>query len=304
VQFFAWFDSPNIRKAISGLLPVTPGLTPDKAVDRFKAVIWTCIRDTPKLLQCTFDSLTCAALEAIRLGMEPGSAEGLCYLIPRFISGQWVANLEMGYHGCVKALYQNEMVALVDADVVHGNDKFEYAKGLNSVLNHVPAFEDRGDRIGAWAMVKLTTGEAIFDYMPESEIQAIRLGVRGTDSAYSPWTKYPAQMSKKTVLKRVAKYAPKSTTARRMIALDDQGEAGVHNPAQMLEMPADVAAALAPPADQPQALANDESESTPEPDDRGKAIAAAQKPATKPDAAEDFPAASDFNQENPSGLGW
>ena len=138
-QLFAYLDQPGPRRAIERLLKAAPGIgTPQEKADRFIAVLWTCVRDTPDLLKCKFESIVGAALEAARIGMEPGASEGLCYLIPRKIRGEMVANLEMGYHGLVKMMYQNEMVAGVDADVVHANDHFKYRKGLNPILEHIP----------------------------------------------------------------------------------------------------------------------------------------------------------------------
>lgn len=298
-RFFGYIASEKVREAIGRLLPKTPNTTEEERVDRFTAVLWTCIRDTPTLLECTFESLVGSALEAARLGLEPGKAEGLCYLIPRRISGTLVANFEVGYHGAVRLLYQSELISVVDAAVVYQKDRFEFSKGLNPILVHVPNWDERGERRGAWALIKLTTGESLFEFMPAAEIESIRNAVQGTDSSYSPWSKHWAEMAKKTVLKRVAKYAPRSTSARQAIALDDQSQEGIHDAAELLKVPTDLQDALGDPVPEAPALGNEERVELPKEEEvSSEASLLGAEPAAPsfpgPPSAPDFPDSKDF----------
>lgn len=213
-------------QSYAALLPAGEGSLEER-YRRFVGILWTNIRDTPKLLDANYESLVDAALRAMRLGLEPGAAEGLCYLIPRKQDGSLMVNLEMGYKGFVRLLYQHPRVIGIETHCVHEEDRFDVSLGSDSRILHKPELrKPRGPKLGAYAVIKLQGGASIFDWMTAIEINEVRQSAQGTDRSSSPWNRNEDEMWKKTVLKRAAKYAPTSTKAAGAVSMDDLGIAG------------------------------------------------------------------------------
>ena len=194
----------------------------DERYSRFVAILWSNIRDTPQLLECTYDSLLDATLRCLRLGLEPGAAEGLCFLIPRRQGGVLQCNMEMGYKGLVRMLYQHPDVIAVSSHVVHEHDLFELNLGTEQQVLHKPQLTGpRGAKIGAYSIIQTRGGGKVFEFMTRHEIEEVKKSAQGTSHSSSPWARHESEMWRKTALKRGAKYAPLSTQAAKAITTDD-----------------------------------------------------------------------------------
>ena len=87
------------------------------------------------------------------------------------------------------------------------NDSFQFAFGLDPVLKHIPARSNRGDAIYVYGLFKTKDGGYGFDVMSMEDIRAF---AQRYSKAYGngPWQTDFEAMAKKTVIKRVLKYAP------------------------------------------------------------------------------------------------
>lgn len=211
---------PEIRKALPSV--VTP--------ERFTRMALSALNNNPKLQECTQMSFLAALMNAAQLGLEPNTSLGQAYLIPYKNKGVLECQFQIGYKGMIDLVYRNEMVQTIQAHCVYKNDDFRYELGLDPKLQHVPAFRDRGELVAVYAMFRLQNGGFGFEVMSKDDTDAYAARYsQGIDSSYSPWKSNYEEMAKKTVIKRVLKYAPLKTDFVRAMSVDNaiQNEIGM-----------------------------------------------------------------------------
>lgn len=187
--------------------------------DRIARIALTAVRNTPKLLDCDQMSFIAALMQSAQLGVEPNTGLGQAYLIP--YGGK--VQFQLGYKGLIDLAVRSGQYKAIYAHEVYKNDEFHYAYGLHKDLVHVPASKPDGEAIGYYAVYHLQNGGYDFVYWTRERIdqhskkfsQAVQKGWT------SPWkTNYDA-MAKKTVLKEVLKYAPKSIEMQKVVDADE-----------------------------------------------------------------------------------
>ncbi len=192
------------------------------SVDRMTRVAMTSIQKTPKLLECTPQSLIAAIIQCAQLGLEPDGVTGESYLVPYKTTCQLIP----GYKGLIKLARQSGQLSTISARAVYEHDKFDYAYGLNEKLEHTPTqSDDPGKLAYVYAVAKLKDGGTQFEVMAVREINAIRSRSRAADSG--PWVTDFVEMAKKTVLRRLCKMLPASVELSRAVALDERVDAGL-----------------------------------------------------------------------------
>ena len=124
--------------------------------------------------------------------------------------------------------------------MVYEHDSFNYSFGLEPVLKHIPAASDRGEPTYVYAMFRTKEGGFGFDVM---SMDAVRTFAQQYSKSFSsgPWQTNFEEMAKKTVLKKVLKYAPLKSDFQRGLALDgtiktDVGEDMYAVPGTVLEV--------------------------------------------------------------------
>ncbi len=187
---------------LSAALPAH--ITPDRMV----RVLLTSFNKTPKLMECTRDSVWQSILDCCAIGLEP-DALGRAYLIPYKVQGVMTCQLQIGYKGLVDLAMRSGKVASFHADKVCENDIFEYELGSNFTLEHSPCLKgERGKPYCYYAYCQMKDGSFNADVMTLDEIEAIRKRSKSGDRG--PWKTDRDEMAKKTVLKRLSKMLPLS----------------------------------------------------------------------------------------------
>ena len=200
--------------------------------DRMMRLMANAIRTTPKLGDCNPLSLLGAMMQCASLGLEPNTVLGHAYLIPfdkrgKNDKGKWAVietnvQLIIGYQGFIALGWRSGMIESFDADV-HYSDcpVWEYRKGINAVLDHVPGNRD-GNPLHAYAICKIKGGGVVYVVLPWAEVMKIRDGSQGWQSAKksaeeynkpinSPWATHEYAMARKTAIRALAKFMPMST---------------------------------------------------------------------------------------------
>lgn len=202
----------EIKKALPSV--ITP--------ERFTRMVLSALSTTPKLGACTPKSFLGAMMSAAQLGLEPNTPLGQAYLIPYKNKGVDEVQFQIGYKGLIDLAYRSGEVALVQAHIVYENDTFECEFGLEPKLVHKPADSDRGNPIKVYAMFKTKNGGYGFEVMSMDDV---RKHAEKYSKAYnygsSPWQTNFEEMAKKTVLKRVLKYAPLKSDFVRGVVQDE-----------------------------------------------------------------------------------
>ena len=202
--------SGEIKKALPSVL--TP--------ERFTRIVLSALSTNPKLAETTPQSFLGAMMTAAQLGVEPNTPLGQAYLIPYRNKGVMECQFQLGYKGLIDLAYRSGEISIIQAQMVYSEDSFTYSFGLEPTLKHIPATGDRGEPVYVYAMFKTKEGGYGFEVM---SIEEIRIFAQKYSKAYDngPWQTNFEEMAKKTVLKRVLKYAPLKTEFLRGLAQDE-----------------------------------------------------------------------------------
>lgn len=208
------------RSEIGAALPkhITP--------DRMMRVALTAINSTPKLLNCTQESLMQCVLTCASLGLEPGATMGHAYLIPY----KETCTLIIGYKGLLDLARRSGQVLTISANNVYSNEKFIRVEGMERNLEHIPLPpSQRGDYIGTYAVAKLRDDSFHFEWLWAEEVEQIAKDAlsRAYKPEESPWRKFPSEMRRKTAVRRLVKYLPISVELSRAASIDEAHELGL-----------------------------------------------------------------------------
>lgn len=205
-----------MQKEIAKALPSV--ITPE----RFTRITLSALSANPKLADTTPRSFLGAMMTAAQLGMEPNTPLGQAYLIPYKNKDTLECQFQLGYKGLIDLAYRSGEVTTIQAHAVYENDEFSFAFGLEPKLEHIPAVSDRGEPKWFYAIFRTKDGGFGFEVMSVEDIRAhAKKYSQSYGSSYSPWKNNFEEMAKKTVLKKVLKYAPLKSDFVRGIASDE-----------------------------------------------------------------------------------
>ena len=194
---------------------------------RFLRTTLTVVMQNAKLLECTPQSIAGAMMQAGAWGLELDPGLGQAYLVPYYDrrNDRNLAQLQIGYQGLITLALRSQQVKKIIARAVYAKDTFHYSFGLEETLEHVPSSEeDPGPLIYVYAVATLDSGEKQFDVMSQTDVEKTRK--RSRAGSAGPWvTDYDA-MAKKTVVRRLCKFLPKSTELAQVIEREDRFEQG------------------------------------------------------------------------------
>lgn len=204
----------QMEGAIKKALPSV--MTPE----RFTRIVLSALSANPKLGSTTPQSFLGAMMTAAQLGVEPNTPLGQAYLIPYYNKGTLECQFQLGYKGLIDLAYRSGEISVISAQVVHENDDFSYSFGLNPELKHIPAKSERGEPTYVYAMFKTKDGGYGYEVM---SIDDVRAHAKKYSKSYGngPWQTNFEEMAKKTVLKKVLKYAPLKSDFIRDMAQDE-----------------------------------------------------------------------------------
>lgn len=206
--------------------------------ERFTRIVLSAISVNKQLAQCTPESFLAAMMTSAQLGLEVNTPLGQAYVLPFRNKGVLEAQFQIGYKGLIDLAYRSGEVSVIQAHVVHENDKFSYSYGLNPELDHNPVLMDRGDPIAVYAMFRTKVGGYGFGVMSMDEIRKHAATYsKAYGSSYSPWKTNFEEMAKKTVLKKVLKYAPLKSDFVRAVSQDGTIKTEISE--EMFDVPTD-----------------------------------------------------------------
>ena len=220
----------SMEKEIAKALPSV--ITPE----RFTRIVLSAISVNPKLGQCTPASFLGAMMTSAQLGLEVNTPLGQAYVLPYSNKGTLEAQFQIGYKGLIDLAYRSGEVEVIQSHVVYENDEFVCSYGLNPELTHKPAFADRGEPIKVYAVFKTKSGGYGFEVMSMDDVRrhAAKYS-KSYNNSFSPWKTNFEEMAKKTVLKRVLKYAPLKSDFIRAASQDETIKTGLA--ADMYDVP-------------------------------------------------------------------
>ncbi len=187
-------QSERVKAQMAMVLP--KHLTPD----RMARVAITAIIKTPKLADCSPESLLQALMLCSQAGLEPDGRNA--HLIPY---GN-VVQVIFDWKGLV-ALARRNGVENIAADIICENDTFEWFRnGEGLQFKHIVDYRKaRGAMFAAYCIWK-DSDQFDGEVMTKEEIDGIRK--RSKASGSGPWVSDYNEMAKKTVVRRASKKWP------------------------------------------------------------------------------------------------
>jgi recombination protein RecT len=193
-------------------------------VDRMTRLVLTAFRTNPQLMACSRPSLAGCIMTACQLGLEPNTPMGFCYLIPRRIKGKPECTFLLGYQGMMELARRSGMTSYVQAEIVREGDIFDFEKGLMPKLSHRPAGSVGSQVTHAYAIAHMKDSPPIFEVLSRDEIEARRS--RSPASKGGPWVTDYEAMCKKTAIRALFNWLPRSAELQRVHALEVASELG------------------------------------------------------------------------------
>lgn len=218
----------SCEKAITNSLPYKQGLS----TKNYLRWIITEFKTSPALYGCTMQSFCSCIVQAAQLGLAFGKLLGQVYFVPFRNNKKNVIECQLiiGYKGLLELARRSGEINGIHVGVVHSGDEFSYEFGLIPRLQHIPKSGTEITHVYAIAYFK--NGFRQFDLMTKKEVDAVKQKVIGDakNPTCSPWVNYYEEMAKKTVLRRLLKIIPASTSITSAISLDELSEAGLEQP--------------------------------------------------------------------------
>lgn len=193
--------------------------------ERMNRIATTALNNNRDLAACTPTSFIGCVLSAAQLGLEVNTPLGQAYLIPRNNKGVKECTLQIGYQGMMDLARRSGEVASIYAEAVYQGDEFEYELGLDRKLRHRPSEDiDRESRTmtHVYAVAKLKSGEALFVVLTRAMVEKYKKRGAGGPA----WGTDFEAMAKKTAIRRLFTWIPKSAEVASAIALDEAPELG------------------------------------------------------------------------------
>jgi len=188
--------------------------------DRLARLATTVLRQTPELGECTPLSFIGALMTCAQLGLEPGPL-GEAYFTPHRNkkTGQKEVTFVAGYQGLLKLAWNSGGLASFNCHEVRERDVFDYEYGSKPYLRHKPALGDRGSVIGYYAAAEFKGGGGVFEFMSQVDVNAHRDKFSQQPNGFG-WRDNAIAMGKKTVVRQLSKWLPKSTEMQRALDFD------------------------------------------------------------------------------------
>lgn len=206
------------REQLSVIKDTFMEFTDEKTFLRECSFALQAINKSPQLLKCTPQSIQAAVLNVAQVNLTLNPINAQAYLIPRWDSktSTTVCVLEPSYQGLVKLITDTKSVKTVYSHCVYKGDEFEISLGTSTEIKHVPKFESK-EIEKVYAVGILPDGTKQIEVMTFEQIEPIR----ATSESYKYylkknkkvkciWIQHEDAMCRKTVIKRLCKYLPKT----------------------------------------------------------------------------------------------
>jgi recombination protein RecT len=167
------------------------------------------------LAKATMESKLESVMNVALIGLTLNPVLKLAYLVPRRKGQNIVCHLEPSYQGLVKLITDTGSATTVYSHLVYEGDDFQEVLGTSVEIIHKPKRKST-EIIMAYAVAILQDGTKQVDVMPRNELDEIR----SMSESYKAWEKnknipciwntHHGEMCRKTVIKRLCKYLPKT----------------------------------------------------------------------------------------------
>lgn len=190
--------------------------------DRFVRTILTELRRTPKLLECSPETVLGAMMLAAQLGLETGPL-GHAYLVPFKDKGKTVCTFVIGYTGFLALAWRSGIFKDVTVRTVHEGDHFRYREGLRPVFEYEDAEpSEQGATVCYAGLFRFRNGGHYQVRLWPNRIEAARKRSMLGRSNAGPWATDFEPMAHKTVVRASRPWLPMTAELGHAMAVDER----------------------------------------------------------------------------------
>jgi len=178
------------------------------------------VQTSPELQQATPSSLLGGIMLAAQLRLEIGPALGHFYLTPKRVRDQWTCLPIIGYQGYIELAYRSGRIEKIETFLVRKGDKFDH--GANSergrYFDWTPQdYDEKREWIGVVAIAKIRGAGTVWAYLPKEKV----FDRRPSYWERTPWKTNEEEMARKSGIRALAPYIPKSTELGKALEADE-----------------------------------------------------------------------------------
>lgn len=206
-----------IRAKFGELKSVLPAhLTPERV-----ARLGVMMMRNPVIAECTPVSVVDCVLKAASRGIVLGDGMGDGHIVPFYNSqiGAKEAQYVDGYSGLIRLVLQSGLVTSIRAVAVHVGDEFVEQDGINYDLLHVKSPDPHRHMqplTHVYAVAQVKNAEPMVEVMTRAQVDEIAAKQLSSKRSNS-WKTHYVEMARKTVIRRICKYLPKSADRDQMV---------------------------------------------------------------------------------------
>lgn len=194
------------------------------------------VNNTPALQECAPATIAGVLLNIASTSLSLNPVLKLCYVIPRNVkiktpgkADRWEkrAMVEPSYMGLMKLATDSGAVRNFEVHEVYKGDVFEFDIVSKRPTVHKPYWtvgHERGPMIGVYGFAVLADGTMIPEHMGADELKKIQ--GKSDNAGGSVYTDWQGEMARKSLVKRLQKYIPrtdKSLAFLEAVELDNAG---------------------------------------------------------------------------------
>jgi recombination protein RecT len=181
--------------------------------ERYVRSALTLIKQTPALAKCDPLTIIGGLMTASSLGLELGPLQ-VAYLVPYGREAQLI----IGYRGYIELFYRSGIGKDITAEVICENDDFTFHRATGELSHTWDLRQPRGAAYAYYAVANFKDGGRAFVVMGKEEVEKYRQRSKAKNA--SAWSNDFDAMAKKTCIRRLEPYLPKSTEVAQAFAFD------------------------------------------------------------------------------------
>lgn len=194
-----------------------------KQAKRFMQVVVEATLD-PKIIGADPISVLASVIKAAQCGLPLDGVHAA--LVPFKEHGTAKAQFIPMFQGLIVTAMRNGGVKSIWSSVVYEGDDFEEVRGSEPKLIHKPSKQpnrsiDKAQYV--YACARLTSGDVVFEVLDAGQVGDIKSTSKAKSGPWSNATQ-EAEMWRKTAVRRLAKYLPKSPDLQAALDNDDEFE--------------------------------------------------------------------------------